>query len=325
MRINHASQDERFREHPGLVLYGIESYLAVPLYRRDGSPFGTLCTLDPAPTDLDDDALAIFTLLADLIAFELEADEQQQQQQAQLRALEEVIAIAGHDLRQPLTVLLARLQLLARAARQNSIPGPELAARAEGLAAQVRRAINLSETLLDVAQREFDTPTIERAPCDLTSIATHVVEDVRLIAPEHTFHLDAPPALPYRGDERRLGQVLRNLVENAAKYAPAESGPIVVTLDTVAAPIPAIAIAVRDTGLGVPEEHLPRLFERAYRGQEARARGIAGTGLGLYIARQIIAAHGGSIRAETTPGGGLTIHIALPLTAEVDTRTPPQR
>ena len=311
MRINHASQDERFREHPGLLLYGIESYLAVPLHRRDGSPFGTLCTLDPAPTALDDDAFAIFTLLADLIAFELEADEQQRQQATQLRALEEIIAIAGHDLRQPLTVLLARLQLLARAARRDTIPAAELVARAESLTAQVRHAINLSDTLLDVAQGEFDAPTITPAPCDLTAIAARVVEDIRLIAPQHTFHLDAPPALPYRGDERRLGQALRNLVENAAKYVPTESGPITVAL-RADAPTGTIAIDVRDTGLGVPEEHLSRLFERSYREDDARRRSIAGTGLGLYIVRQIVAAHGGTIRAAGTPGGGLTIHLTLP-------------
>ena len=140
MRINHASRDERFRTHPGLALYGIESYLAVPLRRRDGSYFGTLCTLDPAPTDLAEDAAAIFTLLADLIAFELEADEQGRQQEAQIRALEDVIAIAGHDLRQPLTILLGRLQLLARAARRATLTPEELAARVEELTGQVRRA-----------------------------------------------------------------------------------------------------------------------------------------------------------------------------------------
>jgi len=314
MRIAHASEEERYREHPGLALYGIESYLAVPLHRRDGSYFGTLCTLDPAPTSLDEDAAAIFTLLADLIAFELEADEQQRQQAAQIRALEDVIAIAGHDLRQPLTILLGRLQLLARAARRAPLAPEDLGTRVDALTAQVRRAVSLSETLLDVARLEGGGLALDRAPLDLVALARRVIDDVQIIGPQHRFRLDAPPTLPYIGDERRLGQVLRNLLENAVKYAPAASGPIVVALDALDHPDGTHdnQIAVRDAGPGVPATSLAHLFDRTYREAGAVARGIQGSGLGLYIARQVVAAHGGRMWAETAPAGGLAVHLVLP-------------
>jgi signal transduction histidine kinase len=317
MRINHASQDERFRTHPGLALYGIESYLAVPLRRRDGSYFGTLCTLDPAPTDLADDAAAIFTLLADLIAFELEADEQQRQQAAQIRALEDVIAIAGHDLRQPLTVLLGRLQLLARAARRESLTPEELATRVDELTGQVRRAVSLSETLLDVVHLEAGQLALDLAPLDLVALARRAIDDVQIVGSRHDFRLDAPPSVPGHGDERRLGQVLRNLLENAVKYAPAASGPIVVTL---VGPAPAqsageVQLEVRDAGPGVPTASLSHLFERNYREAAAFTSGVQGSGLGLYIAQQIIAAHGGRMWAEAaSPEGGLAVRLILPTT-----------
>ncbi len=313
MRINHASADPRFRAHPGLALHGIESYLAVPLIRRDGSAFGTLCTLDPLPAALDDDAFAIFHLLADLIAFELEADERQREREARIRSLEDVIAIAAHDLRQPLTVLLGQLQLLARQVRRDET-ALAVAARVEALIAQARRAIALSGTLLDVARLETGDFALDRAPFDLVALARQTLDDVRTIAPHHTFRLAAPAVLPCRGDERRLGQVLRNLLENAAKYAPADSGPVVVTL----APHPptggagGVEITVRDAGLGVADDQLARLFDRHYRAPDAVDRGIAGSGLGLYIVRRIVEAHGGAVRAERAPEGGLLVRLTVP-------------
>lgn len=313
MRINHASADPRFRAHPGLALHGIESYLAVPLIRRDGSYFGTLCTLDPLPATLDDDAFAIFHLLADLIAFELEADERQREREAHIRSLEDVIAIAAHDLRQPLTVLLGQLQLLARQVRRDAV-APTTAARVEGLIAQARRAIALSGTLLDVTRLETGGLALDHALFDLVALARQTLDDVRTIAPHHTFRLEAPAALPFHGDERRLGQVLRNLLENAAKYAPADSGPVVATL----APHPptgaatSVEIIVRDAGLGVADDQLGRLFDRHYRAPDAVDRGIAGSGLGLYIVHRIVEAHGGGIRAEQAPEGGLLVRLTLP-------------
>ena len=296
------------------MLHGIESYLAVPLIRRDGSFFGTLCSLDPLPAALDDDAFAIFRLLADLIAYELEAEDEQRKQAAQIRILEDIIAIAAHDLRQPLTVLLGRLQLLARGVRRGT-PPDDLAVRLDALIAQTRRAVALSESLLDVARMESGNLAIERAPFDLAGLARQVAEDVRIGAPAHTLRLNVPATMPFVGDERRLAQVLRNLLENAVKYAPAESGPIALTIapESPTGAAREIHVAVRDSGLGVPSESLPLLFKRNYRVPDAVAQGIQGSGLGLYIVRQIIEAHGGRVWAEAAPEGGLGIHLVLPL------------
>lgn len=134
-------------------------------------------------------------------------------------------------------------------------------------------------------------------------------------APNHTLLFQAPPSLSFRGDASRLGQVFRNLLDNATKYSPAERGAIHFSLDLElgAEESSTIRISVRDNGTGVAEADLPLLFTRMFRTANAKTSGISGSGLGLYITRQIVEAHGGSIRAESATSGGLVVHVTLPL------------
>lgn len=312
--INHASADPRFQTHPGLQRYGIESYIAVPLNRRDGSYFGTLCALDPLPAELTDDDFSILNLLAQLIAFELEADEQMRQRETDLRALEDLMAIAGHDLRQPLTTLLGRAQLLARRARSDG-PASDLLPGIESLVTQTRRAVQLSEKLLDVARMHTGEFRLERKQLDLVALAQQSMEDAQVNAPSHTFQFDAPMSLRFLGDVTRLSQVFQNLLDNAAKYAPAECGAIHLSIKLEGeAPDERIAVCVSDAGIGVPDKELLHLFDRTYLAANAMVAGISGSGLGLYITRQIVVAHGGRIWAERSPEGGLSVYIQLPHT-----------
>lgn len=285
----------------------------MPLNRRDGSYFGTLCALDPLPADLSDEHFDVFQLLAQLIAFELEADEQQRRREAQQSALEDFIAIAAHDLRQPLTILQGKAELLARRARRGGEPA-DLARRAEELLVQTRRAVALGDVVLDLARLEAGGMRLDVAEFDLVALATQLQSDAQSIAPRHRFVLDAPATLQIAGDERRLGQVLRNLLDNAVKYAPATRGAIVMTIQADPQPNASeqISVSVCDAGQGVADEELPRLFERQYRSPEAVARRITGSGLGLYIAQQIVEAHSGTIRAEHAAGGGLCVCLTLP-------------
>jgi len=145
-------------------------------------------------------------------------------------------------------------------------------------------------------------------------VAQRAIDDVQIVGPQHDFRLAAPPSVPYVGDERRLGQVLRNLLENAVKYVPAASGPIVLTVAASEPPTGRgeVRLEVRDAGPGVPTTSLSQLFDRNYREKAATASSIQGSGLGLYIARQVIAAHGGRMWAEAAPEGGLAVRLILP-------------
>ncbi len=291
-------------------MHGLESYIAVPLYRRDGSLFGTLCALDTVPAQLRDEDFEVFHSLAQLISFELEADEQNRKRMAEVRALEDIIAIAAHDLRQPLAALSGRAELLMRRAQR----GATVESMLDGLKVmieQAQRASRLSEALLDVAQIEVGGLTLVRSHFDLIALAGWAVEDTHSAAPAHALVLEGPAYLEVYADERRLSQVLRNLLDNAAKYAPPTSGPIILSIIPEAS-AGVVHVAVRDHGPGVAQGDLNQLFERNYRTVEASSRGVRGTGLGLYVVRQIITLHGGTAWAESADGGGLKVRFDLP-------------
>lgn len=130
----------------------------------------------------------------------------------------------------------------------------------------------------------------------------------------HTFERDYPSDMPaITGDREKLQQVLINIVSNAMKYTP-DGGEIVLSAQ---AEKNGISICVRDTGIGIPAEDVPRLFERFYRVEKARTSDAGGTGLGLAIAKEIVDAHGGEIRVESAPGRGTQVAVFLPYTTNL--------
>ncbi len=249
--------------------------------------------------------------MAQLITFLLDNQEHAARREDDVRALEDIIAVAGHDLRQPLTALYGRGQLLLRRAKTAAL-AEELLPGLETMVAQTRRAIVLSDQLLDIARIESGEFSIHREPFDLTALVQQTLEDVRITFPRHVF-VGTMPTIVFNGDQGRMGQVIRNLLENAAKYSPADSGSIVLSAATVPHDPPTLHIQVRDNGLGVQEDELARLFERKYRATSATSSGITGTGLGLYVTKQIVEAHGGSIWAEQNHPDGLAVHLMLPV------------
>jgi signal transduction histidine kinase len=155
-----------------------------------------------------------------------------------------------------------------------------------------------------------------REPVDLSALVAGVVETMRPLADARGIGLQADIANGVRlaGDGARLRQVFFNLLDNAIKYTP-EGGRIEVRAegrdrDTV--------VVVRDTGVGIPAEHLPRVFDRFYRVDKARSREEGGTGLGLSISKSIVAAHGGRIELSSTPGQGTTCTVTLPVAPGAD-------
>jgi two-component system phosphate regulon sensor histidine kinase PhoR len=154
-----------------------------------------------------------------------------------------------------------------------------------------------------------------REPVDVGRIARDVTEMFapRALSQAITLTLDAPPGLPrIVADGFLVEQMLVNLVDNALKYT--EKGSVRVAC---AAAGPSLRITVADTGIGIPEECLPRIFERFYVVDKSRSRKLGGTGLGLAIVKHIVNVHRGSIDVESIPGNGTTFVVHLPIQAPV--------
>lgn len=215
------------------------------------------------------------------------------------QAQQDFVAMAGHDLATPLTVLRARTQLLLR---RRAYDEESLSAILE----QTSRMDRLVSDLRELASVEGGGLLLRRHAVDLIWLAEEAVERARTVAKERSIRMEATQTpVAVLVDRDRLGQVLDNLLGNAVKYSDDE---VVVRIE----PDDGEArLSVADRGPGIPAEVLPRLFDRFYRGQQATSS--AGLGLGLYIARMLVEAHGGRIWAESELGAGSTFIVALPL------------
>jgi PAS domain S-box-containing protein len=215
------------------------------------------------------------------------------------------VAMVAHDLRSPLTVLRTRTQLMQRRGAYQ----PHMV---EAILAQTDRMARLIDDLADAIRLEEGRLVLQREPVDLVAFAREAAATVQELSARHTIVVEAPDE-PVIGswDRVRLGQVLENVLGNAIKYTP-EGGEVIVR---VAAENGEARLSVRDTGPGIDSMHLPRLFDRFY---QAESSGAWGLGLGLYISRMLIAAHGGRIWAESELGRGSTFIIALPWTSAAE-------
>jgi len=232
-----------------------------------------------------------------------------------LRRLESVrrdfVANVSHELKTPLTSIAGYAETLA-----GETPDPETTRRfLEVILANSRRMQRLVDDLLDLSRIESGGWQPEPEPQDLATVAGEVLDLFAGRAAEGGVGCVvevAADAATVEMDAQALRQVLSNLVDNALRYTPS-GGRI-----TIAArrDRTAILLEVRDTGAGIPSEHLPRLFERFYRVDPSRSRAAGGTGLGLAIVKHLIEAHGGDCEALSTLGVGTTIRCRIPQAGE---------
>lgn len=213
---------------------------------------------------------------------------------------DELLAVAAHELRSPLTALQLELQAIARSIRRaEPLESGRVGELAERALRQVRRVSRLGDALFDLTRLSLGQLELDRQEMDLVAVVRAAVELHARTAPP--VRVSAPPQLAGTWDAVRLGQVITNLVSNALKYG---APPVEVeVLDGDGA-----RIVVRDHGRGIPPELRPRLFERFARGDRRSASGL---GLGLYITREIVHAHGGTI-ALASGGAGTEFIVHLP-------------
>lgn len=242
------------------------------------------------------------------------------------------VSDASHELRTPLAAIRGYGELY----RMGGVP-PERTKEVMGrIESEATRMGRLVEDLLQLARMDQMRP-LEMLEVDLCEIAQEALTDMRALSPQRTcalVGLEGRPVGPLvvTGDRDRLSQVLTNLLGNIVRYTPKDS-PVEIAVGTraprpedvedrqgdpqvaalLADPRPRAVVEVRDHGPGVPAEDAPRVFERFYRADVSRNRETGGSGLGLAIVATIVAAHGGTVRMLTTPGGGATVRMTFPL------------
>jgi signal transduction histidine kinase len=224
-----------------------------------------------------------------------------------IRQKDDVVSIVAHDFRSPLTVIQGFSELMhARSA------DPETRALLEAIGVQADYLTSLADDVLTMTRIESGTMPLEAREVDLAEVAREAIA-ARSTSPSEVVLDAAGGSSPIHGDARRLRQVIENLIDNAVKYAPAGTR---VTVSVQGTPGGA-EVSVADSGPGIAPEEVPGLFQKFSRLAAARRSGVHGTGLGLYICRSIVEAHGGRISVDTAPGKGSVFRVVLPRVADV--------
>lgn len=230
-----------------------------------------------------------------------------------VRDRETFLSVASHELKTPLTSLYGNAQLLQRRAARSDTLGERERGNVEVIVEQARRLTKLIDDLLDHTRLQEGRVAIERKPLDLAGVVRRVTDDVRPTLERHTLNVRLPNRpIPVLGDVTRLDQVLSNLIANAVKYSPAGG-----TIDVVAAcDRQSATITVADHGIGIPREALPQLFVPFYRAPNAVSQQIGGMGIGLYVVKELVERHSGTLAVESEEGVGSAFTVCLPLAEE---------
>jgi len=234
-----------------------------------------------------------------------------------LRELEQAksdfVSTVSHELRTPLTSIKAYTATLRR-------PDVEFDEKTrqdflQVIEEETDRLTRLVADILDVSRIESGRLTLKKRDFDLAKLVRIIIGKLQSQFPNHEIKLVSPESMgPVRADPDKIEQVFSNLVDNAAKYSPS-GGEIVLTLE---AQPRKVECSVADSGVGVPAEHLPHIFEKFHRVDNRATREIYGTGLGLFVSKSIVEAHGGTIWAESVFGEGSTFRFTLPFSSRVD-------
>lgn len=231
----------------------------------------------------------------------------------ELRRLERIrqdfVANVSHELRTPISSIKGYSETLLEGAIEDKDNAKDFISI---IYKESNRLAKLIDDLLNLSKIESNGMKMVFLPVDVLSVINRIVSiiDKQAKLKSISIRIDALSGLrKVLADETRLSQVILNLLDNAIKYTH-ENG--VITITVLSRDVKFIQVDVSDTGIGIPEKDLPRIFERFYRVDKARSRELGGTGLGLSIVKHIIHAHGGEVWVKSEPGKGSTFSFTIP-------------
>ncbi|MEM9998806.1 MAG: ATP-binding protein, partial [Bacteroidota bacterium] len=331
---HNLAAEPHLHDHPCYTDLGIAAYISTPIWVR-GALHGTLnfSSTTPRSAPFSNHDVELIELMADSIGHALELAEAEaslmEAKQGALLARDAAeaanhaktafLSTMSHEVRTPLNGVLGFAELL----RMDPALSDEHRSHADVIISSGERLVALINDVLDLASVEAKRLHLERAPVDVHDlVAEHLqVHAARAGAKGLELSYEIAPEVPavLLGDERRLGQVLSNLVANAIKFT--QRGYVRVCVDTVPAPEAArlLRFGVEDTGIGIGADSLAQVFEPFFQADSSISRHYEGSGLGLSICHEFIQAMGGEIRAESTVGIGSRFTFTIPLA------TPPRR
>ena len=297
--IDSVADDDVFCGHHTPAQYGFQSYISMPIIRRDGRFFGTLCAIDPRPARLKNpETIGMFKLFAELIAAHLDsadlldvarAETLQERTNKELR--EQFIAVLGHDLRNPLGSIASGVNMLKRT--DDETKRAQILALMEG---SVVRMSGLIDNVLDFARTRMGAGLVVNTsePKPVEPLLEQVVSEFRSIHPDRVIETEFDAATPVVADHLRLARLFSNLIGNALSHGAADA-PIKVGVTTAE---DELVFWVANSGKPIAAEMMDNLFQPFVRGKTTHEQGL---GLGLFIASEIARMHAGKVEAISTP------------------------
>lgn len=298
--IDHVDKDDIYCKHPTPAMYKFQSYISVPIIKKDGSFFGTLCSIDPKPAKVNrPEITGMFELFAELISFHLNAIEELEDTEAKLKheletseLREQFIAILGHDLKNPVGTTRMSAELLL------NMNLDERATKYAGIIKSTSfRMEGLIDNLLDFARGRLGEGIQLKKEINnklLLESVQQVIKEIQAMAPESQLDVNIQLDYEVNCDRERVAQLFSNLLGNAITHG-APDKPIQVEIVSTKN---MFSLAVKNQGEKIPQVAMDHLFQPFYRQNLSSHK--QGLGLGLYISSEIANAHGGQMNVAST-------------------------
>ena len=292
-----------------LMQLNFQSAMIVPILVHERT-FGTIIFIsERIHQHYTENDLAVAEELASLAAMAFDNARLYGKAQAAVEARDEFLSIAAHELKTPTAALLTATQLLSKWLPKEQEPSERVQRELEVISIAAGRLNKLIDSLTEFAHIQTGRFTLEYQPVVLCILAQQVLSQCQSSSRHYVALFCADESLTIEGDAPRLERVLYNLVQNAIKYSP-RGGPITVRIERQD---DQALIHVQDHGIGIPEAAQAQVFQRFYRAGNAIQQHISGTGIGLYLVKEIVTRHGGTVDLSSMEGYGSTFTVRLPL------------